>query len=55
MVQGVREVFELTDDSNNTSSGGEKRDPGANKGKIVIIGRGLDEQLWQRSLDYALV
>jgi G3E family GTPase len=46
MVQGVREVFEIFD-SRETSS---EQMPPNEKGKIVLIGRGLNEELIRRSL-----
>lgn len=42
LLQGVRETFELIDAKDEQSSAGE--------GKIVVIGRRLDGELWQRSL-----
>lgn len=53
MLQGVREIFELIDSSDNTSSNTKNDDPPY--GKIVIIGRGLDHRIWQESLEFAIV
>lgn len=49
MVQGVRDVFEIVDlDSAQTmKSQGEGEDIG---GKLVLIGRGLDEGVFRGSL-----
>lgn len=57
MVQGVREVFEITDlvsISTESAQGGEKENQEKNRenvvGKLVLIGRGLDEESWNESL-----
>lgn len=60
LLQGVREVFELSDAADRSGSGrdqstgadGASDDDGKGvQGKIVVIGRGLQESLWQSSLD----
>ena len=44
MVQGVRDVFEITDlDS-------EQDDVRGEKGKLVLIGRGLKDLAWEDTL-----
>ena len=49
MLQGVREVFEITDlEQDDTEHEGGK------KGKIVLIGRGLSEKDMEASLARAL-
>lgn len=47
MIQGVREVFEMT-------AMDTKADDSSQTGKIVVIGRGLEHDKWQSSLDAAL-
>lgn len=42
LLQGVRETFELADAENSENSLGD--------GKIVVIGRGLDRERWEKSL-----
>jgi len=49
MVQGVRDVFEITDTT--SVSTGESRVP---EGKLVLIGRGLEGLPWQESFRCAL-
>ena len=48
MVQGVREVFEITDlpDDQGTADaeGGDRGGDGGDGGKLVFIGRGLDHR-----------
>lgn len=51
LIQGVREIFELTDAADASSQDTSKPSQG---GKIVLIGRGLDEQPWQESLHTSL-
>lgn len=57
MIQGVRDIFEITslpDPSSSERSGGDGGSAGAitREGKLVLIGRGLGEaSVWQRSLD----
>lgn len=58
LLQGVREVFELSDPTESAKSGrsgagGEEGGVEA-RGKIVVIGRGLDGAAWQRSLSSML-
>ena len=45
MIQGVREVFEIVDLDRRGRGGG-----GAEEGKLVLIGRGLDEGAFAGSL-----
>ena len=57
MVQGVREVFEVSD-LDNCNHGSESSKSGfaeAVKGKLVLIGRGLAGQPWQDSLNAAMI
>ena len=53
MIQGVREVFEIVDiedkDKDEKQEGGEER-----RGKVVLIGRGLEREEVERSLGYSL-
>ncbi|KAI9671076.1 MAG: hypothetical protein M1831_005162 [Alyxoria varia] len=63
-LQGVREIFELTDAVDTTGGGGDagsdgsggapgvagERGASGGSGKIVVIGRGLDREIWGRSL-----
>ena len=46
MVQGVREIFEITD----LSSEGTIAVEGSDTGKIVLIGRNVADQGWEESL-----
>ena len=46
MVQGVREIFEITDLSTEGTSEGE----GMDTGKMVLIGRNVADQGWEESL-----
>ncbi|KAB8349798.1 hypothetical protein FH972_023811 [Carpinus fangiana] len=46
ILQGVREVFDLTDAVTNDTANGA-----STEGKIVVIGRGLNAARWQKSLD----
>ena len=46
MVQGVREIFEITDLSTEGTTEGE----GLETGKIVLIGRNVADQGWEESL-----
>lgn len=58
MIQGVREVFEIVDLDHDTAKDAEKGDDEGEKGKemakgmgkMVLIGRGLDQDLFERSL-----
>ena len=53
MVQGVRDVFEITD--LHPLKGGDKADPKAGiEGKLVMIGKGLADLPWSKSLTAAL-
>jgi len=47
LLQGVREIYELTDAADATGADNEKA---TRDGKIVVIGRGLDQESWQKSL-----
>lgn len=47
-LQGVREIFEVTENNNAGEHGINKGD-----GKIVIIGRGLEAGVWQQSIEQA--
>jgi G3E family GTPase len=57
LLQGVREVFELIDEKERVSGSGGKaaQIDGQPKSKIVLIGRGLDEEAFSRSLKACLV
>ena len=48
MIQGVREVFEIVDLDRGRSDG--KGMESKEEGKLVLIGRGLDEDAFGRSL-----
>ncbi|KAL7275224.1 hypothetical protein RUND412_001839 [Rhizina undulata] len=50
MLQGVREVFEIFDAPNNEPVS----DGGSGEGKIVLIGRGLENDVLQKSLEWFL-
>lgn len=56
MIQGVREVFEIVDlDGGGREGGGKGKGKGVEReggqeGKLVLIGRGLDEVAFRRSL-----
>ncbi|OCK79318.1 cobW-domain-containing protein [Lepidopterella palustris CBS 459.81] len=58
ILQGVREIFELIDQVDNAARKEERDetnvDMQATAGKIVLIGRGLDEQAFSTSLHAAL-
>jgi G3E family GTPase len=56
LLQGVREVFELIDEKEGSSAKNGDAVPEANKtgGKIVLIGRGLDENAFSKSLKICL-
>lgn len=47
LLQGVREIYELTDAAD---AAGAQNTKAARDGKIVVIGRGLDQESWQLSL-----
>ncbi len=49
MVQGVRDVFEIVE-LERGGSGDEKTVGVGSEGKLVLIGRGLDEAAFKRSL-----
>jgi len=51
-LQGVREIFELSEGGVADSGDGEKGRE--QEGKIVVIGRGLVVEAWRRSLEEAL-
>ena len=46
MVQGVREIFEITD----LSTEGTREGEGMDTGKMVLIGRNVADQGWEKSL-----
>jgi len=52
-LQGVREIFELSEGSSEEKPMAEK-DEEDREGKIVVIGRGLVVEAWRRSLEGAL-
>jgi len=52
LLQGVREVFEFIDAAD---ASGEESQPIAQQGKIIIIGRHVDRDALQHSLDKALM
>lgn len=52
MLQGVREVFDITDLEKEEEEGGEGG--GGKEGKIVLIGRGLRRESLEASLGRAL-
>ncbi|MCJ1378330.1 COBW domain-containing protein 1 [Xylographa soralifera] len=56
MIQGVREVFEITDmaDTSFQNRGTEEAGIVPRIGKLVFIGRGLTGQPWRESLQYFL-
>jgi G3E family GTPase len=47
LLQGVREIYELTDAADAAGAENTKQ---PRDGKIVVIGRGLDQESWQLSL-----
>lgn len=53
MIQGVREIFEIVDLEQN-GSGDKVGSGGATGGKMVLIGRGMDEKMFGVSLVYQL-
>lgn len=57
LLQGVREVFELIDEKERVSArdGEVALDDSKPRSKIVLIGRGLDEEAFSRSLKACLV
>lgn len=56
MVQGVREVFEVTDldISRQASPFKSSSTPESIEGKLVLIGRGVADQRWEDSLKGAV-
>ncbi|MCJ1397330.1 hypothetical protein MMC11_000522 [Xylographa trunciseda] len=56
MVQGVREIFEITDMADAWSQNHGREEVGIvpRSGKLVFIGRGLTGQPWKESLQYFL-
>lgn len=56
LLQGVREVFELIDEKEGvvTQNGDAAAINGKTGGKIVLIGRGLDEEAFSKSLKSSL-
>lgn len=56
LLQGVREVFELTDAAEKAGGGDSEAHAESENdgGKIVVIGRGLRRDVWQRSLEVVL-
>ncbi|KAF2805652.1 cobW-domain-containing protein [Mytilinidion resinicola] len=56
LLQGVREVFEFLDESNSARSGEPTvvDSPSSAVGKIVVIGRGIDQDAFRLSLEKAL-
>lgn len=52
MVQGVRDVFEIVDLEGGSRDGGAGAGVGSGggEGKLVLIGRGLDEGAFEGSL-----
>lgn len=50
MVQGVRDVFEIVDLDLRADSDQRKSTKGEGEGKLVLIGRGLDEGVFGGSL-----
>lgn len=56
LLQGVREVFELIEEKEGVSSQKDEAAATNNKpdGKIVLIGRGLDEEAFSKSLESTL-
>ena len=50
MIQGVREVFEIVDMDDGGAGLGEVTTPS----KVVFIGKGLDQQAFERSLEMYL-
>jgi len=55
MIQGVREVFEISDlerDHKREAAAGKSE--AQQEGKMVLIGRGLDQEAFARSLGWCL-
>ena len=52
LLQGVREIYELTDAADAAGAGSAKA---PRDGKIVVIGRGLDQESWQKSLTTSIM
>ena len=50
MVQGVRDVFEIVDLEGGSRDGGAGVGSRGREGKLVLIGRGLDEGAFEGSL-----
>lgn len=51
LIQGVREVFEILDARDSPSSGQQKVSGNVEQGgKVVLIGRGVESELFGRSL-----
>ena len=56
MVQGVRDVFDITDLEKGREKGGKDTPEAAkdDRGKLVLIGRGLAGLPWEASLLFGL-
>ena len=52
MIQGVREVFEIVD-LDETAGASQRSGPGG-MGKLVLIGRGLNMEKFEESVNYGL-
>lgn len=50
MIQGVREVFEFVDMDSRVVQKGKDKERKGTEGKMVLIGRGLHEGAFGRSL-----
>lgn len=56
MIQGVRDVFEIVDlpNNNHATQDGDRESKKQQEGKMVLIGRGLDKERFERSLRLCL-
>ncbi|KAF2455039.1 CobW/HypB/UreG, nucleotide-binding domain-containing protein [Lineolata rhizophorae] len=58
LLQGVREVFEVLDERNSSSEGGQSSTASSTaagtSGKLVLIGRGLQKSIFEQSLNSAV-
>ena len=54
MIQGVRDVFEIVDLNGGDKKTDEEKSKDSTNGKLVLIGRGLDQSSFGPSLKTAL-
>lgn len=54
LIQGVREVFEILDARDSPASGQDTGADAKQSGKVVLIGRGVEEERFEQSLWKAL-